>query len=429
METAAKSDFRQIADMEHNKISIDLTNIQGLRFEVEDEQRSLRELFLGNEVSEKIMRVASRAPPLEGHFPHHTDGGGRSYNYEPSEWWTSGFFPGSIWQLYRLSSKRPLTVKPDVILEKALFWQKGLEREQFNTETHDLGFMIMPAFYSDFLLRGSSRSRDIIVQAARSLSSRWSDAVQCIRSWDRCVSKRFNLVDPKSDFLVIIDNMMNLDLLYIASEITGDPEFARKATAHAVKTLQHHIRPDSSTYHLVNYDPDTGAPKGHYTVQGYADESCWSRGQAWALYGFATVYRFTGDARFIQASIRLAQYFCLRVNENSSNDAIEDGAVLWDFDAPRPPNLLDNSAAMIACSGMLLIYQLTGDAQFLPVVFKILANCRRNSLTAVGSDAILDHATVNNNGDAINLVRDTGLVYADYFFLETGNRLVDMGLI
>ncbi|KAK5995403.1 Unsaturated glucuronyl hydrolase [Cladobotryum mycophilum] len=392
-------------------------------------QEKLKELgneYLSDDVAETIMRVASRPPLVEGGFPHHIGQDGKTYVYEPSEWWTSGFFPGSIWLLYERSVQVPTPIASSDILAAALQWQKGMEKEQYNTETHDLGFMIMPEFYSHYKQSGSADSRDIVINAAKSLSSRWNEKVQCFRSWDECVSTRFNFTDKEEDFLVIIDNMMNLDLLYIGSELTGDPEFARRATAHAKTTLLHHIRPDNSTYHLVNYDAATGAVKGRYTVQGYGDETAWSRGQAWALYGYATAYRFTNDPEFLDASVRLSEYFCRRVEEAAAETG-EAGAVYWDFDAPRPPYLLDTSAAMIACSGMLLLYQLTGDAQFLPTVTRIMSHCARKAKAPAGSDSILGHATVNNNGDAINPVRDTGLVYADYYFLEVGNRLIDLG--
>jgi hypothetical protein len=381
----------------------------------------LLDLYVDDDAARTIMQVARRPAPDEKHFPHHTIPGTKRYNYQSSEWWTSGFFPGSIWLLYQRSLERPLPFSSYEIRQVAQQWQAGLEQEQFNTETHDLGFMIMPAFYRDYVLTGSPSSRDIVIQAARSLSTRWNDTVQCFRSWDRCISKRFSYEDCDTNFLVIIDNMMNLDLLYVASSLTGDPEFARRATAHAWTTLKYHLRPDFGTYHLVNYDPVSGAVKGRHTVQGFADESTWTRGQAWALYGFAKAYHFTGEPAFLEASRNLARYFCRRVNETAA-----DGAVYWDFDAPKVPELWDTSAAMIASSGILLLYQLRGDTECLPTVIKILETCAHRARNPLNADTILDHATVNNNLAANNQVRDTGLVYADYYFLEVGNRLLEI---
>jgi hypothetical protein len=381
----------------------------------------ISKLYVDDDVARNVMRIGLRAPPLDGYFPHHADAESQKYKYEPSEWWTSGFFPGSLWLLYQRSLVQPQPFPSEEILRLARQWQKGMEKEQFNTATHDLGFMIMPAFYRDYQFTGSTTSRQVIIQAAKSLSSRWNEKVESLRSWDGCVSKRFSYENCESDFLVIIDNMMNLDLLYVASKLTGDPEFARRATAHAWTTLRHHIRPDYSTYHLVNYDPLSGTLKGRYTVQGFSDNSTWARGQAWALYGFATAYRFTGEPAFLEASRRLTAYFCQRVTETSA-----DGAVYWDFDAPSVPELWDTSAAMIASSGMLLLHQLTGDTNFLSTLATILKTCALLARNPLNADTILDHATVNNNQDAHNPVRDTGLVYADYYFLEVGNRLLEI---
>jgi hypothetical protein len=384
--------------------------------------KSLYSLYGDDDLVRTILRVASRPPPKDKHFPHHTIPSTKSYNYEPSEWWTSGFFPGSIWLLCQRSLLEPLPFSTKELMQVARQWQTGLEQEQFNTETHDLGFMIMPTFYRDFLMTGNTQSRDIVIQAARSLSMRWNEKLQCFRSWDRCTNKRFSYEDMEKDFLVIIDNMMNLDLLYVASSLTGDPEFARRATAHAWTTLRNHLRPDHSTYHLVNYDAMSGAVKGQHTVQGYEDASTWSRGQAWALYGFATAYRFTGETAFLDASRRLARYFCLRVNETSSS-----GVVYWDFDAPpEVPEVWDTSAAMIASSGMLLLYHMEGEEEFLPTVVQVLTACALIARNPPSADTILDRATVNNNQDAVSPVKNTGLVYADYYFLEVGNRLLEI---
>ncbi|KAL5090082.1 hypothetical protein Trisim1_004608 [Trichoderma cf. simile WF8] len=369
----------------------------------------------------KIMRVALRPPPTNGYFPHRTDSTQFLYRYEPSHWWTSGFFPGSLWLLYERSLRVNLSFSSDEILAQALKWQKGMEQEQYNQETHDLGFMILPAFYRHYKHFNNAASKEIIINAGASLASRWSEKVQCLRSWDTCHTKRFNFENKNKDFLVIIDNMMNLDLLYICSELTGDDEFRRIATAHAHTTLQNHLREDSSTYHLVNYNPETGEVKGRYTIQGYDDGSCWSRGQAWALYGYATVYKYTKDRKFLDAANNCTRYFCDRIGNTH-------GAVVWDFDAPRSPIILDTSAAAIACSGILLLYQLTGDSRYLPWVTQMMKYCLSQTLAPDGGDTVLRDATVNNNKDAIEQSSQTGLVYADYYLLEAGNRLLDIEL-
>jgi hypothetical protein len=380
--------------------------------------------LLSDEVANTVIRVAQRGPPKPYKYPHDTTKDDFSYKYMSPSWWTSGFFPGSLWLLYERSLKAPQTLSSDDILELALEWQKGMESQQHNTGTHDLGFMMMPAFYSDYKLRGSEHSRDIVVTSAHTLSSRWSETVQCIRSWDGMTSPRWDFSDKSENFLVIIDNMMNLDLLYRGTQLTGDPELARRATQHAKTTLKHHIRPDGSTYHLVNYDPKDGHVQGRHTVQGYSDNSTWSRGQSWGLNGYTTAYRFTRDPEFLTAAIKLAKYFVKRVEETDD----DTGVVWWDFDAPRPPNVRDESAAMIACAGMLELYDLTGDKQFLPAVAKMLEYAVENAKAPKGSDTVLRGATANNNPDNKNPNFETGLVYADYYFLQIGNKLMELGL-
>lgn len=388
--------------------------------------KDLSKDLLSDDVANTVIRVAQRGPPQPNKYPHDTTKDTFAYKYMNPGWWTSGFFPGSLWLLYERSLTAPQTLSSDDILELALQWQKGMEREQHNTGTHDLGFMMMPAFYSDYRLRGSERSRDIVINSARSMASRWSETVQCIRSWDGMSSPRWDFSDKTKNFLVIIDNMMNLDLLYRGSELTGDGELARRATHHARTTLKHHIRPDGSTYHLVNYDPKDGHVQGRYTVQGYADNSTWSRGQAWGLYGYATAYRFSHDPAFLKASKELAKYFVKRVDETAQGD--NKGAVWWDFDAPRPPNTRDESAAMVACAGMLELYELTGDTQFLPAVAEILEYAIKSAKAPESADTVLRGATVNNNPDNTHPNFETGLVYADYYFLQVGNKLMELGL-
>ncbi|OZJ01647.1 hypothetical protein BZG36_05439 [Bifiguratus adelaidae] len=375
---------------------------------------------LGDAAVQKIWKVACAKPPKAGYFPHYVPTGTTDYVYEPSGWWTAGFFPGSVWLLYERSLKRRLSVTSEQLLQAGRKWEVDLEKEKYNTTTHDLGFMIMPAFYRDYVLTGNKHNREVVLQAAKSFATRWSEKVQCIRSWDSTSTKVYTYPSKETDFLVIIDNMMNLDLLYVASELSGNPKYARIATTHAETTLKHHIRPDNSTYHLIVYDPNSGAVKARLTHQGYAHESTWSRGQAWALYGYATVFKYTRDSKFLDASIRLTDYFLSRVGP--------DGVVYWDFDAPKPAPW-DISAAMIACSGMLLLCELKPELRtmYLPRVFSMLEACTTGALSR--GDSILDHATINNYEHSHNRLADSGLVYADYYFIEVGNRLIDMGLV
>ncbi|OZJ02227.1 hypothetical protein BZG36_04983 [Bifiguratus adelaidae] len=383
---------------------------------------------LSPKIYSTIWRVAEKALDKEGPptgFPHYTLPGTDTYVYWPPFRWTSGFFAGSLWALYERMLKKngdaaTAPVSQEQLLTAARKWESGLVEQQYNTKTHDIGFLIMPAFQRDYELTGNKEALDIIIQAAKSLTTRYSPKVKAIRSWDQQVSKGYSFTDQDKDYLVIIDNMMNLELLYYAAERTDNKEFSDIATTHAETTLKNHFRPNNSSYHLVVYDTQTGAVKRKMTHQGYADESTWSRGQAWALYGFATTYKYTRDSKFLGAAKKYADYFCSRV--------AEDGTVYWDFDVERPA-YWDVSAAMIACSGMLLLQQLDPTSKYLDQVAKIL----KRAITGASGhgDTILEHSTVNNNRDApdANRIADTGLVYADYYFIEAGNRLLDMGLL
>jgi hypothetical protein len=323
-------------------------------------------------------------------------------------------------QLKKNGDAESAPISKEQLLKAGRHWEAGLIEQQFNTNTHDIGFLIMPAFQRDYELTGNKQSLDIIIQAAKSLTTRYSPKTKAIRSWDQKTSLSYSYTDMDKYFLVIIDNMMNLELLYYAAEKSGNKEFYDIATTHAETTLKNHFRPDNSSYHLVVYDTQNGDVIGKMTHQGYADESTWSRGQAWALYGYAVAYKYTKDPKFLEASKKFTEMFLSKVTD--------DGTVFWDFDAERP-TYWDVSAGMIACSGMLLQQQLDATLNYLPYISKILSRAITGS--SGKGDTILEHSTVNNNSDAVpgQRIADTGLVYADYYFIETGNRLLDMGLI
>lgn len=382
------------------------------------DQKSIFKAVLDESNVAKILKVANQESAVPTKFPHCTNHGATEYMYEPATWWTTGFFPGSLWALVERASKRQMSTSFDDLVKVAKRWEDAVESQKYNINTHDIGFMIMPSFQRDLDVTGNKVSAEVIITAADSLMTRWSDTVQCFRSWNSTRTKEYEYNDKDKYFLVIIDNMMNLDLLYSASLLSGDPKYAEHATKHSETTLKHHIRADDSTYHLIVYDATNGDVMASLTHQGYQHESTWSRGQAWALYGYATVYKYTKDRKFLDAAKRLANYFMTRV---------EDGVVYWDFDAPRPC-VWDVSAAMIACSGMLLICQLENNLEYLPQVTSILKACVNGALTPENGVTILDHSTVNNHEHANVRIADTGLVYADYYFLEVGNRLIDMGL-
>ncbi|OZJ03835.1 hypothetical protein BZG36_04316 [Bifiguratus adelaidae] len=379
---------------------------------------------LAPDIFSTVWKVAAKAlnadePPTE--FPYFTAPGTNTYVYEPASHWTSGFFAGTLWALYervlkdREGVESPIT--KEQLLEAARKWESGLVQQQGNTEMHNLGLVMMPAFRRDHALTGSQEALDAIVQTAESLATRYNDKVKAIRSRNDEVCAKYGF-DDQEYFLVDIDSMMNLELLYYAAEKTGNKKFADIATNHAETVLGQHIRPDFSTFHLVIYNAQTGGIKRKMTFQGYTDQSTWSRGEAFVLYGFAIAYKYTKDQRFLAVSKKAADYFVMQTED--------DGTVYWDFDIQRPTHW-DVSAAMIAGSGMLLLQQLEPAIKFLGCV-ALLLNRAMNSSSKEG-DTILEHSTLNNHALAgkTKRITDVGVVYADYYFIEIGNRLLDMG--
>jgi unsaturated chondroitin disaccharide hydrolase len=199
-----------------------------------------------------------------------------------SGWWCSGFYPGTLLELYAQNHDEALKTEANRIMGV-------LAKEQYNTHTHDLGFMMYCSFGTANKLRPKPEYKQILINSAKSLSTSFNPKVGCIKSWD----------SKPSDFLVIIDNMMNLELLFWATRETGDSSFYKIAVTHANTTIKNHYRPDFSSYHVINYNSETGAVKEKKTAQGFANESAWARGQAWGLYGFTVMYRETKDKKYL----------------------------------------------------------------------------------------------------------------------------------
>jgi unsaturated chondroitin disaccharide hydrolase len=325
------------------------------------------------------------------------------WNCVPPSDWTSGFFPGCLWLMFEQTGEEPFR-------EAAERWTAGLEEQKFNNGTHDLGFMITCSFGNGYRLTRKAEDREVLLQAARTLATRFNPKVGCIKSWDW---------NPRWQFPVIVDNMMNLELLFWASKNGGGDSLRDMAIRHALTTRAHHFRNDGGTYHVVNFDTATGAVLKKLTHQGYADESVWARGQAWALYGFTMAYRETGDARFLETAERAARYFLQHLPP--------DGVPYWDFLAPGiPEEERDVSAAAIAASALIELSGLTRSPeareQFLSSGRVILHSLCAAPYLAEGtrSAGILNHAVGNRPG---NGEVGVSLIYADYYFLEALSRL------
>lgn len=317
-----------------------------------------------------------------------------------SDGWVSGFYPGTLLFLYRHAKEASL-------LAEAKRKLQVLEKEQYNTHTHDLGFMMYCSFGNALQVEPDPAYKEVLLNSARSLRSRFNPAVGCIRSWD----------SDSSHFLVIIDNMMNLELLMYAFRQTGDSSFYNVAVTHANTTLKNHFRPDYSSYHVVDYNAKTGAIQRRHTHQGAADESAWARGQAWGLYGFTVMYRETGDENYLNQARHIAQF--LLSHPNLPADKIP----YWDFNAPGIPNALrDASAGAIMSSALqeLALYVPAGEAKTFrtaaETMLKSLAGAPYKTVGAEAGGFLLKHSVGHLPGKS---EIDVPLSYADYYFVES----------
>jgi unsaturated chondroitin disaccharide hydrolase len=311
--------------------------------------------------------------------------------------WTSGFLPGELWFLYEY------TGKPEWRSEAEKF-TANIEREKTNAGTHDMGFKIYCSFGSGYRLTQRPHYKEVIIASARTLATRFNPLAGVIKSWDNRTRWRYP---------VIIDNMMNLELLFAATRLSGDSSFYKLAVDHALTTLKNHFRPDYSSWHVVDYDTITGKVLQKTTHQGYADGSAWSRGQAWGLYGYTMCYRETKNKPFLEQADHIASYILSHPNMPA------DLVPYWDFNAPNIPNEpRDASAAAIIASALyeLSLYSKKGK-DYKNAADKIVESLTNHYRSAPGANKgyILDHST---GAKPSNSEVDTPLSYADYYYLE-----------
>jgi rhamnogalacturonyl hydrolase YesR len=328
-------------------------------------------------------------------FPQSTNPDGSPRNMK-SSWWCSGFFGGSLWYIYEFN-------KDPKWKEAAHKWTMAVEKEQYNTRTHDLGFMIYCPFGNGYRLTKNEAYKPIMLTGAKSLSTRFDPKVGLIKSWE---SFKGGYTYP-----VIIDNMMNLEFLFWAAKESGNKEFYNLSVIHADNTLKNHYRPDHSAYHVVCYGPngEVLAKKNH---QGAADESAWSRGQSWGLYGYTVMYRETKDKKYLDHARNIAGF----ILNNPTLPA--DKIPYWDYSKPGEER--DASAAAIAASALLELSTYGGkDAKtYYNTAVKMLESLSQPPYKAElgkNNHFILQHSTGHKLG---NSEIDVPLVYADYYYLE-----------
>lgn len=330
-------------------------------------------------------------------FPRSMEPDGSTRKVKSSDW-TSGFYPGSLLYLYRLTND-------EAYLKAARKWLPLLVQEQTNDRTHDMGFKIYCSIGNANEIAPKEEWRHIIVKSAETLSTRFNENTGCIKSWD--------FGKDRWQYPVIIDNMMNLELLFEASSISDDQSFYDMAVSHATKTMENHFREDHSSYHVVDYDPQTGEVLQRLTHQGFNAESVWSRGQAWGLYGFTMVYRYTGDSRFLDKAVGIADFI---INQTQMP---KDKVPYWDMKDPDIPNAMrDASTAAITASALLELESFKYGKGYGDYAKDILESLN-SDLYLLSPDVegpfILDHSTGNYPAkDELDLP----INYADYYFLE-----------
>lgn len=355
-----------------------------------------------------LMTAVMKEKP--GQLPRTVDADGK-LKTENSYWWTSGFYPGCLWYLFEYSNDAKL--KDDAMMMTA-----RVEQEKYTTNNHDVGFILNCSFGNGLRIAGDESYNEVLLTGAKSLSTRFRPEIGCIQSWGS---------SGKWQCPVIIDNMMNLELLLWAFKNSGDSSFYKIAVSHADTTMKYHFRPDYSTYHVVSYDTLTGAVQARQTAQGFSDESAWSRGQSWGLYGYTMMYRETKLDRYLKQAEHIAEF--LINNPNMPEDKIP----YWDYNAPGIPNATrDASAAAIMASALVELSKYVSQEsakKYLKVAetqIRNLASPLYRAEAGTNANFVLMHSVGSIPSDS---EVDVPLTYADYYFIEAMMRYRNLNIM
>ena len=315
-------------------------------------------------------------------------------------YWCNGFWIGMLWLTYKAT-------KNNKFKRKAYELCKLIEPRKNSNKTHDLGFLFHPSFCVGYDITKDEYLKSAAMTAADSLLSRFNDKIGAIT-----VSG-----DLQESGLTAIDTMMNLPLLWWAYEKTEDKRYYDAACKHATTTLQYFVRDDGSTYHGIEFNPGTGQIKKKYTLQGYNEESCWSRGQAWAIYGFALAYKYAKEGEFLRTTEKLVDYYIAKCSS--------DYVPYWDFNDPAIPNAIrDSSAAAITASGLLDLFKFCEENKFGDIALNILNSLCKGYLAEEGEEGILKHGCSNKpEGKSV----DESLIWGDYYFIEAITKAIYSG--
>jgi hypothetical protein len=360
--------------------------------------------FAGAQLSNSVVQIGNTSQ-----YPRATQTNAMWTTYPAGIYnWASGFLPGSLWYLYEQTGDANFR-------GWAESWMQGIAPMQYRTEVDDVGFMVNPSFGNGYRITGNADWRAVLLQTAGSFSTRYNAAAHVLSTWGAV---------SNAPVEVFLDTLMNLAILWRAYDLGGNTNLFTYAYSHAEQTMLNHVRPDGSTFHIVDYDPNTGAVLFRGTFAGASDSSTWARGQAWGIYGFAMAYGETGDARFLMTAQRLADYYLANVPA--------DYVPYWDFQAPGIPNApRDSSAASITLAGLLQLTQvvtnLADSARYWQSAYQILASLQSTNYLAEGtpSSGILLHGTGEPpqfSGAEVNV----SLIYGDYYLIEALHRYSDL---
>jgi unsaturated chondroitin disaccharide hydrolase len=359
-----------------------------------------------NAIEDAVQKVKHN---IENHgdlFPHIDND--KRYVWEENNDWIDGFYTGMIWLCYQYTGDEAFKRKA---MEQVESFRDRLARKD-SIEHHDIGFLYMPSAVAQWMITGDPQAKQLGLDAADHLLGRWREGGQYIQAWGP-------KDDPKNGGRIIIDCLLNLPLLYWASETTGDSKYKDIAVIHADKSRRYLVRGDDSSYHTFYFDPKTGIPIGGGTHQGYHDGSTWTRGQAWGVYGFALSYRYTRNPVYLEAAKRLAHYFIEHLPA--------DHVAYWDVDAPVDEETpRDSSASAITACGLLELASLLPHGSEESAYFEAQARIMLESLVknyaTIGKEAegLIDHGSYSvRTGRA----PDSYMIWGDYYYLEALMRL------
>ncbi len=366
--------------------------------------------LLQTTLGQAVEAIRRNIPRFGDQYPH--NGEGLRYRLTENNHWMTSFWTGQLWLAYHLTGDE--TFRREAERRLAGFRHR---LEQRIDESHDLGFLYTLSARAQWQLADDAAARQLAIDAAERLITRFHPKGEYLQAWGA-------MNHPVEGGRMIVDCLMNLPLLFWASDASGDPKYAEVARRHAQTTLRYQVRPDATTYHTFFFDQETGAPLGGKTAQGYSDDSLWTRGQAWAIYGFALAADWTGDRAMLDTAIRLAERFW--------NELGAELVPLWDFRLPpEAPHKRDSSAGAIAACGMLKLAALVEDAALASafsqraaqIVTRLTEACFETSPDAEG---LLRDASYNvNSSSAV----EQFMPFGDYFYLESlvnlGSRPVD----